>query len=56
MDFLSFLFFTKLDAPPSSLMDSIVNLKVKTVEREIVTAHSLARSILRVKGRARASK
>ncbi len=40
-----------VDPPPSSLMDSIVNPKVKTTEGEGVGAHSLARSILGVKGR-----
>jgi len=38
------------DAPPSSLMDSIVSSKVKTTEGERVGALSLARSTLGVEG------
>ncbi len=40
-----------VDAPPSSLMDSIVSPKVKTTKGEGVGARSLARNTLRVKGR-----
>ncbi len=40
------------DAPPSSLMDSIVSLKVKTVEGIRVGARSLVRNISGVEGRA----
>jgi len=40
------------DAPPSSLMDSITNPKVKTMEREKVWVHSLVRNISEVEGRA----
>jgi hypothetical protein len=43
------------DAPPHSLKDSNVNLKVKTTE-EGVGVHSLACSILGVEGCARASR
>jgi len=43
------------DAPPSSLMDSTTNLKLKTTKREGVEAHSLTRSILGVEGRVGAS-
>jgi hypothetical protein len=45
---------TNIDAPPSSLMDSIVNPKVKTMEGEGVGARSLACNTLGVEGRARA--
>jgi hypothetical protein len=45
-----------LDAPPSSLMDSIVNPKVKTSEEEGVGAHSLTRSTSGVEGCAGASR
>jgi hypothetical protein len=38
------------DAPPSSLLDSIMNLKVNTLEGEGVGAHSLACSTLGVEG------
>jgi len=38
------------DAPPSSLMDSTMNPKVKTLEGEGVGVHSLARSTLGVEG------
>jgi hypothetical protein len=38
-----------IDAPPNSLMDSIVSLKVKTLEGEGVGMRSLVCSILRVK-------
>jgi hypothetical protein len=38
------------DAPPSSLMDSIVAPKVKTLEGEKVGSRSLARNILGVEG------
>jgi hypothetical protein len=44
-----------IDAPPSSLMDSTVNPKVKTMEGERVGARSLARNTLGVEGRARAT-
>jgi len=40
------------DAPPSSLMDSTANLKVKTTKGEGVGAHSLTRSTLGVEGHA----
>jgi len=40
-----------IDAPPSSLMDSIVNPKVKTVEGKGIGACSLARNTLKVEGR-----
>jgi len=40
------------DAPPSFLMDSITNPKVKTMEGEGVRARSLAYNTLRVEGRA----
>ncbi len=40
------------DAPPYSLMDSIVSPKVKTMEGEGVGAHSLAHITLGVEGRA----
>jgi hypothetical protein len=40
-----------VDAPPSSLMDSTVNPKVKTTKGEKVGAHSLVRSISKVEGR-----
>jgi len=43
------------DAPPSSLMNSIVNPKVKKMKGEGVGAHSLIRSISGVEGRAGAS-
>jgi hypothetical protein len=39
------------DTPPSSLMDSNMNPKVKTMEGEGVGARSLARNTLGVKGR-----
>ncbi len=39
------------DAPPSSLMDSIVSPKMKTMEGEGVDARSLAHSTSRVEGR-----
>ncbi len=44
-----------IDAPLSSLMDSTTSPKVKTMEGKGVEVCSLARSISRVKGRARAS-
>jgi hypothetical protein len=40
------------DAPPYSLINSIVNPKVKITKGEGVGAHSLGRSILGVEGRA----
>jgi hypothetical protein len=40
------------DAPPSSLMDSTMNLKVTTTEGKGVGVHSLARSISWVEGQA----
>ncbi len=43
------------DAPPNSLMNSIVSPKVKTMEGEGVGAHSLARNTSGVEGCARAS-
>jgi hypothetical protein len=42
------------NTPPSSLMDLIASLKVKTTEGEGVGACSLARSTLGVEGHARA--
>ncbi len=42
--------FIITDAPPSSLMDSTVSPKVKTLEGEWVAACSLACNISRVKG------
>jgi hypothetical protein len=44
------------DTPSSSLMDSIMSPKVKTVEGEAVGTHSLARSTSRVEGRAGTSR
>jgi hypothetical protein len=41
-----------VDAPLSSLIDSIASLKVMTIEGEGVGARSLAHSTLRVEGRA----
>jgi len=41
-----------IDTPPSSLMDSTANPKVKTTEGKIVGAHFLAYIILGVEGRA----
>ncbi len=38
-------------APPSFLMDSITNPKVKTMEREGVVARPLVRNTSEVKGR-----
>jgi hypothetical protein len=43
---------TWVDTPPSSLMDSTANPKVKTTEGKGVGARSLVHNILRVKGRA----
>jgi len=40
-----------IDAPPSSLMESATNLKVKTTEREGVTTRSLACNTSGVEGR-----
>ncbi len=45
---------TYSDTPPSSLMDSNVSPKVKTMEGEGVEARSLARSTSGVEGRAKA--
>jgi K+-transporting ATPase A subunit len=42
------------DAPPNSLMDSIANLKVKTMEGEGVRVRSLAHNTSGVEGLARA--
>jgi len=42
------------DTPPSSLMDSTANPKVKTTKGEGVGARSLAHSTSGVEGRARA--
>jgi hypothetical protein len=39
-----------LDAPPSSLMDSIMSPKVKIMEGKGVGTHSLARDTLGVEG------
>jgi hypothetical protein len=39
------------DAPSSSLMDSTVSPKMKTLERKIVKAHSMIRSTFGVEGR-----
>jgi len=44
------------DTPSSSLMDSIMSPKVKTVEGEAVGTHSLARNTSRVEGRAGTSR
>jgi len=44
------LFIGMGDAPPSSLMDSIANPKVKKTKGEGIGACSLARNTLRVKG------
>jgi hypothetical protein len=44
------------DTPPSSLMDSIANPKVKTTKGEGLGARSLAHSTSGVEGRARASR
>jgi len=41
-----------IDTPPSFLMDSTMSPKVKTSEGEGVGAHSVARSISGVEGRA----
>jgi hypothetical protein len=41
---------TYIDAPPSSLMDSIVSPKVKIVEGKKIRAHSLTHNTLGVKG------
>jgi hypothetical protein len=49
-NFLRFIF----DVPPNSLIDSNVNQKVKTTKEEEIGARSLTRSILGVKGHARA--
>jgi len=43
---------TFIDAPPSSLMDSIASPKVKTMERERVGAHFLTCTTLGVEGHA----
>jgi hypothetical protein len=43
---------TYIDAPLSSLMDSIVSPKVKIVKGKRIRAHSLTRNTLGVKGRA----
>jgi hypothetical protein len=45
---------TKTDAPPSSLMDSTVSPKVKTLEGEGIGARSLARNTSGVMGRVKA--
>jgi hypothetical protein len=45
---------TIIDTPPSSLMDSIVSPKMKTMEEEGVEACSLVRNISGVEGCARA--
>jgi hypothetical protein len=44
------------DTPPSSLMDSTVSSKVKTMEGEGIGAHSLAYNTSRVEGHVRASR
>jgi hypothetical protein len=44
------------DAPPSSLMDSIVSPKMKTLEGEGVGAHSLSCNALGVEGCVQAPK
>jgi hypothetical protein len=49
-----FLVQIRIDALPSSLMDSTVSPKVKTTKGEKVGARSLAHNILRVEGHARA--
>jgi len=48
--------FNQIDTPPSSLMDSTMNPKVKVAEGEKVRARALACNISRVKGRARTPK
>jgi len=40
----------KIDAPPNSLKDSNVNLKVKTTEEKGIEVHSLAHNTSRVRG------
>ncbi len=45
-----FTIIEALDAPPSSWMDSIVSLKMKTLEGEGIRACSLAHNILGVEG------
>jgi hypothetical protein len=47
---ISIFLIILVDAPASSLMDSITNPKVKTAEGKGVGAHSLARSTLGVEG------
>jgi hypothetical protein len=42
------------DTPPSSLMDSTANPKVKTTEEERIEARSLVHNISRVEGHAKA--
>jgi hypothetical protein len=48
--FFVFFLITKLDAPPSSLMDSTTNPKVKTTEGEKIGVRSLTHNISKVKG------
>jgi len=47
----TFITLMNFDTPPSSLMDLTMSLKVKTMKRDEVGAHSLVRSTSRVKGR-----
>jgi len=48
------LYLFNYDTPPSSLMDSIANPKVTSIEGEGVGARSLVRNILGVERRVRA--
>jgi hypothetical protein len=48
------MLITKIDAPPGSLMDSMVSPKVETVDGEGVQMCSLAHNTLEVKGRPKA--
>jgi len=47
---MSFCLKTPNDTPPSSLMDSTTNSKVKTMEGKGIGARSLTRSTSRVEG------
>jgi hypothetical protein len=40
----------KIDAPPNSLKDSNVNVKVKTIEEKRIEVHSLAHNTSGVRG------
>jgi hypothetical protein len=51
LHFIVFAFIIiTIDAPPSSLMDSTMNPKLKTMEREGVRVHSLVYNTSGVKG------